>query len=430
MLPRKKLDIGWADLGYGLAACVLQKDREAAQARLEKLWSTGANALATLSVRSGFDLVLQSLALPRNSEILVSAITIRDMVGIIERHGLRAVPVDIDPESCSLRCDLLAQAITPRSKAILVAHLFGSRMSMEHIVEIAQRHKLYVFEDCAQAYAADGYRGHPRSDVAMFSFGPIKTATALGGAMLTFRDSRLCGSVKKLQRQRPVQSRSFFLHRVLKYSLLKALSYRLPYSIFAALCKLLRTTHDRIISGAVRGFGGGDLLRKIRYQPSYALLALLERRLRRYTPEHLAPRIGAANLASSHLPGVPVVGRHAGNHSHWVFPIQSKQPDRLVRYLWGEGFDATRGTSSMYAVPAAGDCRTDALEARRVIDHIVYLPVDSGAAIADLRRLAEAVVRFEAASPSLDADALAAADLVDTRPGDEAISPAPPPTRT
>lgn len=395
MLPRKRLDIGWADLSFGLAACLLRKDRVAVEARLEKLWSPEDRALATLSVRTGFDLLLQCLALPRNSEILVSAITIRDMVSIIERHGLRAVPVDIDPQTCALRCDLLAQVITPRSKAILVAHLFGSRMEMEGVAEIAQRHKLHLFEDCAQAYAADGYRGHPRSDVAMFSFGPIKTATALGGAMFTFRDSRLCGSVKELQGQYPVQSRRLFFGRVLKYSLLKALSYRPPYTLFAASCRLLRTTHDRIISGAVRGFAGGDLLRKIRYQPSYALLALLERRLRRYTPEHLRPRMDATRVASSYLPGISIIGRHARNHSHWVFPIQSKQPDRLVRHLWNEGFDATRGASSLYAVPAAGDHRTDAAEARRVIDHIVYLPVDSGALAADLRRMAEALLRFE-----------------------------------
>ena len=389
--------------------CPLRGDRNAAQARLEKLWSSEDNALATLSVRSGFDLLLQCLALPRNSEILVSAITIRDMVSIIERHGLRAVPVDIDPESCSLRCDLLAQAITPRSKAILVAHLFGSRMRMEDIIEIARRHHLYVFEDCAQAYAADGYRGHPASDVAMFSFGPIKTATALGGAMFSFRDSVLCSAVKKLQRQYPVQPRKLFFQRTLKYSLLKALSYRVPYSIFAALCKLLGTTHDRIISDAVRGFAGGDLLRKIRQQPSYALLALLERRLRRYKPDDLGPRINSTRLASSYLSGIPILGRHETNHSHWVLPIQSRQPDRLVQYLWGEGFDATRGASSLYAVPAAADSRVDAAEASRIIDHIVYLPVDSGAVIADLRRLAEAVLRFEAANASLDAGARAQA---------------------
>ena len=384
--------------------CLLRSDREAAQRRLESLWSREDTALATLSVRTGFDLLLQCLALPRDSEILVSAITIRDMVRIIEHHGLRAVPVDIDQESCSLRGQLLAQAITPRSKAILVAHLFGSRMKMAEIVEIARRHNLYVLEDCAQAYAADGYRGHPGSDVAMFSFGPIKTATALGGALFSFRDSALCASVKELQRRYPVQSQRLFLQRVLKYSLLKALSYRLPYSIFATLCRLLRTTHDRIIGQAVRGFAGGDLLLKIRCQASGALLALLERRLRTYTPELLRPRIEAAILASSYLSGISIVGRHEEGHSHWVFPIQSRQPDRLVRYLWGEGFDATRGASSLYAVPATDYGRAGATEARRVIEHVVYLPIDRGIARADLRRLADAVLRFEAADPSLDAD--------------------------
>ena len=175
--------------------------------------------------------------------------------------------------------------------------------------------------------------------------------------------------------------------------------------MFVTLCKLCGTTHDSVISGAVRGFAGGDLLRKIRYQPVYPLLALLERRLRRYTPEHLRPRIDAAMVASAYLTEIAIVGREAKEHSHWVFPIQSTHPDRLIQSLWDEGFDATRGASSLYAVPAANDRQTDASAARHIIDHIVYLPVDSGVASADLRRLAEAVRCFEAANPSLDADA-------------------------
>lgn len=388
--------------------CLLPKDPKAAQDRLERLWSAQGRTLAALSVRSGFDLVLQCLALPRGSEILVSAITIRDMVGIIEHHGLRAVPVDIDPESCSLRCDLLAQAVTPRSRALLVAHLFGSRMEMGEIIRFARRHHLYVFEDCAQAYAADGYRGDIGSDVAMFSFGPIKTATALGGAMLGFRDSRICSAAKCLQRRYPVQLRSAFLKRVLKYSLLKALSYRLPYSIFAALCRVLGTTHDRVVSAAVRGFSGGDLVRKIRCQPSYGLLALLRRRLLLYRKECLqARRDNAIALASSYLSGVPVVGRRASNHSHWLFPILSGKAEELVRFLWQEGFDATRGTSSLCVVPAAGDGRGEAMHARRVIEQVVYLPFDSGATPAELRRLAEAVLGFR---PDEDAGQVAQAE--------------------
>jgi dTDP-4-amino-4,6-dideoxygalactose transaminase len=196
-----------------------------------------------------------------------------------------------------------------------------------------------------------------------------------------------------------------FLQRILKYSLLKALSWRPAYSVFAALCALLRTTHDRIIGAAVRGFAGGDLLGKIRHQPSYALLALLERRLRSYTRERLRPRMDAAAFASSCLPGISIVGRRAENHSHWVFPVLSRQPDRLVERLWSEGVDATRRASGMYAVPASGKSGAEAIEARRAMDRIVYLPVDSGAGRTELRRLAAAVLRFEAADPVLDAAA-------------------------
>src|SRR5690606_8136562 len=78
MLPRGKLDIGWADLGVAARACLQMGDRGAAQRRVAAAWSDAGEALACLSVRSGFDLLLQALALPAGSEILVSAITIRD----------------------------------------------------------------------------------------------------------------------------------------------------------------------------------------------------------------------------------------------------------------------------------------------------------------------------------------------------------------
>jgi dTDP-4-amino-4,6-dideoxygalactose transaminase len=83
MIPRKKLDIGWLDLGVGGLSCLFPPDRCDIQARVEQ----SENTLATLSVRTGFDLLLQHLALPRGSEVLMSAITIRDMVSIIEHHG-------------------------------------------------------------------------------------------------------------------------------------------------------------------------------------------------------------------------------------------------------------------------------------------------------------------------------------------------------
>lgn len=155
-------------------------------------------------MRSGFDLVLQQLALPRGGEILVSAVTIADMVHIIEHHGLVAVPLDLDPATCAVRPNVLDAAVTTNTRAIVIAHLFGSRMEMDGIVAFAQRHKLFLFEDCAQAFAADGYRGHPDTDVAIFSFGTIKTATAGGGALFSFRDGTLRTAIAERQRSYPL----------------------------------------------------------------------------------------------------------------------------------------------------------------------------------------------------------------------------------
>ena len=101
MWVRKRLDIRWSELASALRDCLLSWERESRAEDLEDLWSAG-DALACLSVRSGFDLWLEALQLPPGSEVLVSAITIRDMVRIIEAHNLVPVPVDLNPEDLSV----------------------------------------------------------------------------------------------------------------------------------------------------------------------------------------------------------------------------------------------------------------------------------------------------------------------------------------
>lgn len=393
MRPRKKPDIGWRDLAFALSACFLPAKREATRSRLETTWPGGA-ALATLSVRSGFDLALQCLALPRGSEVLVSAITIRDMAAILEHHGLRIVPVDVDPDTCAVDADRLARALTSRTRAILVAHLFGARMEMAGIAAFARRHGLLLFEDCAQAFAADGYRGDAGSDVAMFSFGPIKTATALGGGILCFRDHALRDACAARQRTLPVQPRPRYLARILKYAALKALCHPLPYTAFVAACRLLGRSHDDVISRAVRGFGGTDLLRGIRHQPSAPLSMTIRHRLRNASPTDLAPRVSAARRLAAAMPGVALAGFDAPSQVHWVFPIRSERPEALVRHLWQAGFDATRGATSLCAVTASATGTAETDDARRLIERFVYLPFDTLDA-RDLDRLGAIVDAFE-----------------------------------
>ena len=152
-------------------------------------------------MRSGLDALLQVLAYPPGSEIIVSAITIPHIVDILAHHRLVAVPVDVDLATLAVDADDVRSAITTRTKAILVAHLFGSRMPLDEIAVIAREHSLPLLEDCAQANDGTSYRGHAESTVSMFSFGAIKRQTALGGGLLRFRDAALaesrCGSSRR-----------------------------------------------------------------------------------------------------------------------------------------------------------------------------------------------------------------------------------------
>ncbi|MDI3339850.1 MAG: aminotransferase class I/II-fold pyridoxal phosphate-dependent enzyme [Sphaerobacter sp.] len=392
MLPRGKPDIGWTDLVAAAWRCLRPGDRAAAQRRVEDAWSPADDALACLSVRSGFDLLLQALCLPAGSEILVSAITIRDMTRIIEHHGLVPVPVDLDMATLSVPVAHLERALTPRTRAILVAHLFGSRMPLDDIARFARQHGLLLIEDCAQAFTGRDYRGCPESDACLFSFGPIKTATALGGGIVTVRDRAVLTRMREIQASYPVQSRWRYLKRVGTFGVFKLLAAPLPYRAFTAACRALGREHDAIISGALRGFPGPGLMAKIRQQPATPLLALMERRITRFDPHQIARRRQVGKAAIGALPGLAIPGARAAQHSHWVFPVQAPAPDRLMRQLWRHGFDATRGASSMSVVdPPPDRPELEPCAARRVMDQVLYLPVYPGISPRDLARLARAV---------------------------------------
>src|SRR6476659_2205363 len=183
MWPRKQLDIGWSDLAFGLLQIVSARSRPTELTVVGHDWLPPEEAILTLSVRSGLDLLLTALELPTGSEVIVSAVTIPDMVRIVEHQRLVPVPVDVDGRTLQPVFEDLERSITPRTRAILVAHLFGTHIDMGPIIELAKQHELLVIEDCTQAFVGNSYAGHPASDCALFSFGPIKRRRRLAGPL-------------------------------------------------------------------------------------------------------------------------------------------------------------------------------------------------------------------------------------------------------
>lgn len=390
MIPRKRLEIGWRDLAAAAGNCLVAGHPERTRARIQSLWNPASPPVVALSVRSGFDATLAELNWPEGSEVLVSAITIRDMPRILREHGLRPVPVDLNGSDLSLNLDSLQAQVTPRTRGILFAHLMGARIDMGPLVEFARQRNLFLFEDCAQSY-----RGLPEtmveptdvSDVRMFSFGLIKSATALGGAVLEFRDPDLSDRVERHMGRWPVQPRRVLWRRILTAALLKFVAQRPVLGLFSAACQLAGTTHDAVLSRSVRSFAAADFFERIRRQPSAPLLSLLARRL---SQSQVACRERRVALARAILDGMPdrtSPGAAAAEHTWWLIPILDQDPDPLIQRLWQHGFDATRGASSMGVIEADEPGAATLPTAREIVRQLVYLPCDPRLTPTEIMRL-------------------------------------------
>ncbi len=394
MWVRKRIDIGWRDLLAGIVRCFLPPDRKATTRRIEARFSAEGNGFACLSVRTGFDLLLAALDLPPGSEVLMSAVTIRDMVRIVERHGLTAVPVDLDMNRLVPKLDSLREAITSRTRAIVVAHLFGTRVPLDPIIAIAKEHGLLVIEDCAQAFVGDEYKGHPDSDAAMFSFGPIKTNTALAGAVLRVRDRGLLQRMRDIEATYPLQSRWPYFFRLLKYVAVKVMSAPWFLGSLAWACRLMGTNHDGLASGMARGFSGPDFFQAIRRRSSTPLLGVLERRLDLFDHDQLRRRTEKGRRLLQQMNGtVFCPGADSEVHSFWVFPIVVEEPQPLLEKLWAAGFDATQESSMRIVPPPPGREHHSADEAESMLRRITYLPFSPNMPTTSLDQMADLVLR-------------------------------------
>jgi perosamine synthetase len=395
MWIRKRIDIGGSDLAFGLARCLMKGERASLVRGIEKQWSRPDHAFVCLSVRSGLDLLFKALALPENSEVLMTALTIPDMAKVIAEHGCVPVPIDLDSRTMGPLEDCLCRAVTPATRAVVVAHLFGGQVPMETVLGIARKHNLLVIEDCAQAFAGCGYSGHPEAGVSMFSFGSIKTATALGGAVFMVRNGLLRGKMAALQDRYPVQSRFAYARRLLKYCMLTALTCRPAFSVMCRMFRLFRLDYDLLLHQSSRGFAGSDLFGRIRQQPCLPLLALMEKRLRTYPSMRITTRKAKGNMLMALLCGqFPCPGAEAIEHSFWVFPVVVGNKQKCIGALRNAGFDATE-KQSMRAV-SAPEGRQRPVETGAMLEKMIYLPLCLGMSEKEIERMAEILLRADA----------------------------------
>lgn len=144
-------------------------------------------ALALNSCTAGLHLALVTLGIGPGDEVITTPMTFCSSVNVIEHVGARPVLADIEPDTLTIDPMCVAEAITPRTRAIMPVHYAGHPVDMAPLLELARQHGLYLVEDAAHALPAT-YREQrigTIGDLTAFSFYATKNLTTAEGGMLT-----------------------------------------------------------------------------------------------------------------------------------------------------------------------------------------------------------------------------------------------------
>lgn len=161
------------------------------------------HAVAVSSGTAGLHLCVVAAGLAGGDEVITTPFSFVASANCILFE--RAVPVfaDIDPVTLNIDPARIEAAITSRTRALLIVHVFGQPVDMDPVTEIARRHGLLVIEDACEAFGAE-YKGRPAGsmgDAAVFAFYPNKQiTTGEGGAVVTRRDD-LAAAVMAMRNQ-------------------------------------------------------------------------------------------------------------------------------------------------------------------------------------------------------------------------------------
>ncbi|VAW35556.1 hypothetical protein MNBD_GAMMA01-1265, partial [hydrothermal vent metagenome] len=150
-------------------------------------------ASAVSSGTAGLIIALQAIGVKAGDEVLTVAFTVAATVNSILAVGAVPVMLDIELDTYGMNPDELQQAITTKTKAIIIVHAFGKAAQTEKIIAIAKQYNIKVIEDACEAIG-NSYQGQPlgsMADIGVFAFYPNKQITTGEGGMLVTNNKDL-----------------------------------------------------------------------------------------------------------------------------------------------------------------------------------------------------------------------------------------------
>ncbi|MCX5807565.1 MAG: DegT/DnrJ/EryC1/StrS family aminotransferase [Proteobacteria bacterium] len=171
--------------------------------RLVALQANAKYAVAVTNGTSALHMCTIAANIKQDDEVITSPFSFISSANCILYEKAKPVFVDIDPVSYNINPKLIEAAITSRTKAILVVHIFGQPADMDAILEIADRHSLVVIEDACEAVGAEymGKRTGAIAKAGAFAFYPNKQMTTGEGACLVTNDEEWAALFRSLRNQ-------------------------------------------------------------------------------------------------------------------------------------------------------------------------------------------------------------------------------------
>jgi len=178
------------------------------------------HGIAVTNGTAALDAAVEALDIGPGDEVIVPTFTIISCLTQIVRSGATPVLVDSDPRTWNMDVSQIEARITPRTKAIMVVHIYGLPVDIDPVLQLAGRHGLRVIEDAAEMHGQT-YRGRPCGsfgDVSTFSFYPNKHVTTGEGGMIVTDDDELAATCRSL-RNLCFQPNRRFVHERLGWNL-------------------------------------------------------------------------------------------------------------------------------------------------------------------------------------------------------------------
>lgn len=174
------------------------------------------HAVAVSNGTTGLIIALLAAGIRPGDEVITTPFTFIGTANAIIFTGAKPVFIDIDPDSFNLNPELIENAITPRTKAILPVHLYGQMCSMDEIQAIADKHGLKIIEDACQSVLAS-YKGKSAGSIGIgvFSFYATKNMMTGEGGMVTTNDD-VIAEKSRLIRNHGMKER--YIHEIIGYN--------------------------------------------------------------------------------------------------------------------------------------------------------------------------------------------------------------------